>query len=155
MVKKRIVKIPNKKPFKATVKGKRDADPLKECDKRILRLVSILNQLNKYRYVKTTELAKEFNTTTRTVQRDIALLDQAGFPLASGREAGEHKFMEGFSLRKITVSPEEKYLLTILYRLFAGAEGPLQASANALLRDRKSTRLNSSHSGESRMPSSA
>jgi len=133
MVKKQIVKIPNKKPFKAAVKGKRDADPLKESDKRILRLVSILNQLNKYRYVKTAELAKEFNTTTRTVQRDIALLDQAGFPLASGREAGEHKFMEGFSLRKITVSPEEKYLLTILYRLFAGAEGPLQAPANALL----------------------
>ena len=129
MVKKQIVKIPNKKPFKAAVKGKKK----KECDKRILRLVFILNQLNRCRYVETAELAKGFNTTTRTVQRDIALLDQAGFPLASGRKAGEHQFMEGFSLRKITVSPEEKYLLTILYRLFAGAEGPLQAPANALL----------------------
>ena len=122
MVRKQIVKIPNKKPFKAAIKSKRDIDSFKEYDKKMFRLIFILNQLNKYRHVRTAELAKEFNTTIRTVQRDIALLNLAGFPLEPG-EAGEHKFAEGFSLRKITVSPEEKYLLTILIVFLQGQKG--------------------------------
>ncbi|MEI8012322.1 MAG: HTH domain-containing protein [Candidatus Omnitrophota bacterium] len=103
----------------------------KHYDKKMYRLIAILNQLNSARFVRTRDLAEEFNTDIRTIQRDISLLNMAGFPLDG--EDGKYSFGEGFSLKKIKVTPEEKYLITLLCGIFSGANGPLQESSKNLL----------------------
>ncbi len=87
----------------------------KNYDKKIFRLVRILNYLDKGKKVSTRELAEEFNVTPRTIQRDLELLNMAGFPIVS--EGGRHFFVEGFALRKTMLSSEEASLLLLLYEI--------------------------------------
>jgi predicted DNA-binding transcriptional regulator YafY len=83
-------------------------------DKKIFRLFFILNQLDSRKKVSTGELAREFNVSLRTVQRDIVLLNTTGFPIISF-EKGYHSFMEGFSLKKMMLTKEEASLLSFLH----------------------------------------
>lgn len=100
-------------------------------DKKIFRLMFILNRLSNRQIVATSELAKEFNVTVRTVQRDLELLSMTGFPLLL--EDGTYKFEGGFSLRKISVTPEEKFLLMLFYGLFSQTDKPFSSAAKNLL----------------------
>jgi len=97
----------------------------------MFRLIHTLKLLNESGSVSTAELAKEFNASIRTVQRDIQLLESAGFPLVA--ETKEYRFVDGFALDKIKVTHREKFLLTSMYRLFANVEGPLQEAAKGLI----------------------
>ena len=83
-------------------------------DKKVFRLFFILNQLDSRKKVSTNELAREFNVSLRTVQRDIVLLNTTGFPIISF-EKGFHSFMEGFSLKKMMLTKEEASLLSFLH----------------------------------------
>jgi len=83
-------------------------------DKKVFRLFYILNQLDSQKKVSTNELAREFNVSLRTVQRDIVLLNTTGFPIISF-EKGYHSFMEGFSLKKMMLTKEEASLLSFLH----------------------------------------
>jgi len=83
-------------------------------DKKIFRLISILNKLDCGKPVLSSELAKEFNVNIRSIQRDIELLGMSGFPLIP-TDKGKYKFMDGFSLRKMKVTNEEASLLTLLH----------------------------------------
>lgn len=88
----------------------------KSYDKKIFRLIYILNKLDSGVRVSTKGLAQEFNVSLRTVQRDIVLLDMSGFPLIN-LEKGVHSFVEGFSLKKMKLSGEEASLLSLLYEM--------------------------------------
>ena len=88
----------------------------KSYDKKIFRLVYILNKLDAGRKVSTRQLAEEFNVTLRTVQRDLELLNMTGFPLIS-LEKGAHSFLEGFSLKKVETTKEEASLLSFLHEI--------------------------------------
>jgi predicted DNA-binding transcriptional regulator YafY len=83
-------------------------------DKKVFRLFFILNQLDSRKKVSTNELAREFNVSLRTVQRDIVLLNTTGFPIISF-EKGSHSFMEGFSLKRMMLTKEEASLLSFLH----------------------------------------
>ena len=83
-------------------------------DKKVFRLFSILNQLDSREKVSTSELAREFNVSLRTVQRDIVLLNTTGFPIIP-LEKGYHSFIEGFSLKKMMLTREEASLLSFLH----------------------------------------
>lgn len=48
---------------------------------RIVRLLKILKRLKRRKFCKTSDLAQELGVTTRTVQRDLALLDEIGEPI--------------------------------------------------------------------------
>ena len=100
-------------------------------DKKIFRIFYILNKLNDGCRLKTSDLSKEFNVNVRTIQRDIQLLNTVGFPLIS--DSRSYKFMEGFTLRKITVSPAEKLLLTLFYKLFSKVGKPFDSIAKGLI----------------------
>ena len=63
----------------------------KSYDKRIFRLIYTLNKLDNGASVSTKELANEFNVSTRTIQRDIELLNMAGFPMMSVNK-GKYNF---------------------------------------------------------------
>ncbi len=99
--------------------------------KKIIRLMTILSQLSSKEGPTTVKLAKDFGVNRRTVQRDIELLCEAGFPVFT--ENGIHKFAEGFSLKKIVVTPEEKLLLTLFYGLFNKSGKPFNETAKNLL----------------------
>ncbi len=88
----------------------------KNYDKKIFRLVSILNKLNGGGKVRSSELAEEFNVSIRSVQRDLDLLNLTGFPLDTP-EKGLYSFMPGFSLRKLMLTNEEASLLTFFHEI--------------------------------------
>jgi len=88
----------------------------KNYDKKIFRLVSILNKLNGGGKVRSGELAEEFNVSIRSVQRDLDLLNMTGFPLDT-LEKGIYSFMPGFSLRKLMLTDEEASLLSLFHEI--------------------------------------
>lgn len=88
----------------------------KNYDKKIFRLVSILNKLNGGGKVRSSQLAEEFNVSIRSVQRDLDLLNLTGFPLDT-QEKGVYSFMPGFSLRKLMLTNEEASLLTFFHEI--------------------------------------
>lgn len=103
----------------------------KSYDKKMFRLIHMLNKLNSGSLFRTSELADQFNVTVRTVQRDLELLNMAGFPLVYEDE--RYKFMNGFSLQKINVSPTERFLLNVFFELFSKAGEPLDSAAKGFL----------------------
>ena len=80
----RVIRIPVKP---AVVKA--------QYDSKLFRLIRILNRLDSGKPVHTKDLAQEFNISTRSVQRDISFLAQAGFPIFEP-SSGEHKFTRGY-----------------------------------------------------------
>ena len=101
--------------------------------KRLYRLMSILSQLANRKTVTTAGLAAQFGITKRSIQRDLMLLmaPGMGFPIYIDNDV--YKFEENFSLRKIDVTPEEKFLLTLFYKLFSKAGQPFGSTAKNLL----------------------
>lgn len=85
----------------------------KDYAKKLYRLSRIIYKLSTQRGVSTRELKEEFDITIRTAQRDIELLNQAGFPMVT-LEDGRHAFLDGFSLKKIEITNEEASLLAFL-----------------------------------------
>ena len=81
-----------------------------DYDKKLFRLVKLLNLLQENGRVNTLELADEFNISRRTAQRDILRLSAAGFPVEEP-EKGVYSFSEGYSLRKLPLSEKEASLL--------------------------------------------
>ena len=53
----------------------------KQYDKKMFRLISILRHLYEGKSVRCLDLADEFNVTVRTMQRDINMLCECGFPI--------------------------------------------------------------------------
>ncbi len=88
----------------------------KNYDKRIYRFVAILKELDSKKYVTTQGLAEEFNVSRRTIQRDMRILNDAGFPIYSDGE-GMHSFIEGFKLNKVSLTKEEASLFAIMYEV--------------------------------------
>lgn len=88
----------------------------KSYDKKIFRLMTILNKLNGGGKVRSSELAVDFNCSIRSVQRDLDLLNQTQFPVVS-LEKGVYSFMPGFSLRKLMLTNEEASLLTFFHEI--------------------------------------
>ena len=123
-MKKKLVK------FKIHSKNIREG----EYDKKIFRLMYILNKLEKTGEIATKELSNEFNVSLRTVQRDLDLLDQTGFPIQPLEEKGRHAFMEGFSLQKAMLTKEEASLLSFLYEIAKSLGGNFKSSFNEILK---------------------
>lgn len=94
---------------------------VRKYDIKLFRLVRILNQLDAGKPVSTGEMAREFNVSVRTAQRDINLLDGAGFPVYEP-ERGKYMFVDGFSLKKIDLTRDEASLLAFFYDM-AGTLG--------------------------------
>jgi len=86
----------------------------KQYDKKIFRLMYILNKLDNREKVNTHQLKDEFNVSIRTIQRDLQLLNMLGYPIVKDKDS--YRFMEGFSLGKVIIEPIEKDLLISLYR---------------------------------------
>jgi predicted DNA-binding transcriptional regulator YafY len=102
-------------------------------DKKIFRLWTILNRLDTRKKISTCELSEEFNVSYRTVQRDLQLLGEAGFPIVA-TEKGQHTFSEGFSLKRMEMSEEEASLLSFLYEIAKSLGENFEESFRGILR---------------------
>lgn len=94
----------------------------RDYDKKIFRLVNILNRLDSEKCVYSRNLTEEFNVSMRTIQRDIELLNMAGFLLNSTKK-GAYTFAEGFSLKKMRLTNQDASLLTLFFDI-ARSLGP-------------------------------
>ena len=103
----------------------------KQYDKKIFRIISILNMLDKQGCVKTGELAEEFGVNVRSIQRDLALINSTGFPIMS-LEKGEYRFVDGFSLKKAHLSHQEACLLSLMKEITQNLGKELEDSFKAL-----------------------
>lgn len=86
----------------------------KNYDPKIHRLMVILNKLDSGTPVSVSSLAKEFNVTPRSIQRDLRLLERADFRVEPAGK-GCYTFAENFSLKKLMLSDEEASLMAFLY----------------------------------------
>jgi len=70
----------------------------KNKDKRLYRILNILNKLQTGKSVTTLELAHEYNVDRRSILRDLNALDEAGFALKNwsirGFREGREMFWE-------------------------------------------------------------
>ena len=109
-----------------------------DYDKILTRLTLILSRLNDGEALSVTELAKEFNVSERTIQRDFneRLIS---FPVY--QEKKKWKMQEGFRLEKST-SIEDAVVLEIMEKLIEGAGRKFSMKAERLLSKIKNQSLN-------------
>ena len=83
---------------------------------RLVRLTSILTQLQSKRIVTATELAKKHEVTVRTIYRDIRTLEQSGIPIFTEEGKG-YSIMEGFTLPPVMFTEQEANALLMAEHL--------------------------------------
>jgi predicted DNA-binding transcriptional regulator YafY len=107
-------------------------------DTILTRLTIILSRLNDGEALSVTELAKEFNVSDRTIQRDFneRLIS---FPVY--QEKKKWKMQEGYRLEK-SASVEDAVVLDIMQKLIEGAGQKFSTKANKLLSKIKNDSLN-------------
>ena len=100
-----------------------------DYDKILTRLTFILSRLNDGEALSVTELAKEFNTSNRTIQRDFneRLLS---FPIY--QENKKWKMQDGFRVEK-TNSLEDEIILDIMEKITEGIGGKFATKSRQLL----------------------
>jgi len=100
-----------------------------DYDKILTRLTVILSKLNDGESLSVKELAKEFNTSDRTIQRDFneRLLS---FPIY--QENKKWKMQDGFRVEK-TKSLEDEIVLDIIEKITEGIGGKFSTKAHNLL----------------------
>ena len=107
-------------------------------DTILTRLTIILSRLNDGEALSVTALAKEFNVSDRTIQRDFneRLIS---FPVYQDKK--KWRMQEGYRLEK-SASVEDAVVLDIMQKLIEGAGQKFSTKANKLLSKIKNDSLN-------------
>ena len=100
-----------------------------DYDKILTRLTVILSKLNDGEALSVKELAKEFNTSNRTIQRDFNER-LVSFPIY--QENKKWKMQDGFRVEK-TKSLEDEIVLDIIEKITKGIGGKFSTKAHKLL----------------------
>ncbi|WP_434581564.1 WYL domain-containing protein [Sulfurimonas sp. NW15] len=100
-----------------------------DYDKILTRLTIILSKLNDGEALSVKELAKEFNTSERTIQRDFNER-LVSFPIY--QEKKKWKMQDGFRVEK-TKSLEDEIVLDIIEKITEGIGGKFSTKAHKLL----------------------
>lgn len=87
---------------------------------RMDRLLAILLELQAKRHLRAEDLAGTFETSKRTIYRDILALCEAGVPIISEPGKG-YSLMEGYFLPPLTFSPDEATMLLLGAGVMAGS----------------------------------
>ncbi len=109
-----------------------------DYDKILTRLTIILSKLNSGEELSIKELAEEFNTSTRTIQRDFneRLIS---FPIY--QEKRKWKMRKGFKIEK-KHSLEDKLILDIIEKITEGIGGNFATKSHKLLKQIKNDDIN-------------
>jgi len=100
-----------------------------DYDKILTRLTSILSRLNDGEALSVKELAKEFNTSERTIQRDFNER-LVSFPIY--QENKRWKMQEGYRIEK-SASIEDEIVLDIIEKITEGIGGKFATKSRKLL----------------------
>jgi predicted DNA-binding transcriptional regulator YafY len=100
-----------------------------DYDKILTRLTTILSRLNDGEALSVKELAQEFNTSDRTIQRDFNER-LVSFPIY--QENKKWKMQDGFRVEK-TKSLEDEIVLDIIEKITEGIGGKFSTKAHKLL----------------------
>lgn len=73
---------------------------------RLVRLATILIQLQSKRIITATEIAEKHNVSVRTIYRDIRTLEQSGIPIITEEGKG-YSMMAGYVLPPVMLTQEE------------------------------------------------
>ena len=79
---------------------------------KISRLMYILNEFDRGE-VFLPDIAENLSVTLRTIQRDLRVLEDAGFPFANTKK-GAYCFVEVFSLQRMRLTAKEAAMLAII-----------------------------------------
>ncbi len=109
-----------------------------DYDKILTRLTIILSRLNEGEALSVTELAKEFNVSERTIQRDFNER-LVSFPVYQDKK--KWKMIDGYKLEKST-SIEDAVVLDIMEKLIEGAGKKFSMKAEHLLSKIKNQSFN-------------
>ena len=94
----------------------------------------LLNAIDEGRYsfedLKRQIAEGERPPSTRSLRRYLAILSEAGFPWYFDRAANLYKFVDGYSLRRMQLSPNELFGLVALRSLGASLGGTIGAYLN-------------------------
>ncbi|HNR14394.1 MAG TPA: WYL domain-containing protein [Thermodesulfobacteriota bacterium] len=101
--------------------------------KRIHRVLHILNKLDQGKPVYVSRLAEELDVTVRSIQRDIRLLEDAGFPLAEGALRGSYVLMDGFKLGRSQLTDREWSLLLCFKGMADRIGAPFQKLMDSII----------------------
>ena len=111
---------------------------LSETLNKISRLMYILNEFDKGE-VCLPDIAEDLGVTLRTVQRDLHILEDAGFPFANTKK-GAYCFVEGFSLQRMRLMAKEAAMLALMgdiaHSLGGGSAETYQDLRNKILESR-------------------
>lgn len=100
-----------------------------DYDKAMTRLINILKKLYDGESLSVTELAEEFNTSTRTIQRDFNE-KLISFPII--KDGKRWKMQDGFALEKLA-SVEDQLVLDMLEKLSENMGNIFSSKAKHLL----------------------
>ena len=79
---------------------------------KISRLMYILNEFDRGE-VFLCDIAEDLSVTLRTIQRDLRVLEDAGFPFAN-TQRGAYSFVEGFSLKRMHLTAKQAAMLAMM-----------------------------------------
>jgi predicted DNA-binding transcriptional regulator YafY len=101
-------------------------------NRRILRLGQILRMFMEKEKVSSSWLSKEFQTTPRTIQRDLLLLKESGFPIHEIQK-GSYQLSKDL-VKNLEVFDDTELALVVALKNMAGQLGqPFQKAANDVL----------------------
>ena len=83
---------------------------------RLARLVALLTHLQTKRFLPVQDIAKEFGVSSRTIYRDLSVLEMAGVPIFNDRTKG-YSIIEGYRLPPVMFSDEETNALITAEKL--------------------------------------
>ncbi len=109
-----------------------------DYDKILTRLTHILSRLNEGEALSVKELAKEFNTSERTIQRDFNER-LVGFPIY--QEKKKWKMKEGYKVEK-TKDLEDQLILDIMEKITESIGGKFATKSKQLLNKIKNEDFN-------------
>ena len=81
----------------------------------------LLNELDNGE-ILVSAIADDLDVTIRTVQRDLRILEDAGFPFTNTKK-GAYCFVEGFSLQRVRVTAKEAAMLALMGDIAHNLEG--------------------------------
>lgn len=104
---------------------------------QVVRVLQILRDLDHVGGLDLYELADRYGTAVRTIRRDLAALEQAGFPLVSERDGARKRYRIDFSgaLGRLTSLLDASHYLALRVAMAPGAPLQNRSSVFATLED--------------------
>jgi proteasome accessory factor B len=117
--------------------GRRRALPGGRND-QIVRVLSVLRDLDRLGGVTVYELAERYGTDVRTIRRDLAALEQAGFPIDSSERDGarkRHRIDARAALGRLAALLDASHYLALRIAMEPGAPMQRRSTVFATLED--------------------